>query len=190
MIGLLTGKIALRNDPFIILDVNGVGYKVYIASSILSKLPEKEEVMLFIHTQVKEDAIDLYGFITAGEQKLFEQLISVSGIGPKTAIGVFNIGTRDQIITALMQADVDFFTAVPRLGRKNAQKLIIELKNKIGALKEVDLSEEASDVREVVDALTGMGFSEREAREAVKSIGENGKSVSDKVKMALKTLGK
>src|SRR5690348_4195986 len=132
MIGMLTGKLSFRNDPYIILDVGGVGYKIYASASILNKAQLNEQITIFTHLHVKEDALDLYGFATQEDLRLFEQFISVSGIGPKTAIGVFTHGSREQIITALMHADVDFFTSVPRLGRKNAQKLIIELKNKIG----------------------------------------------------------
>lgn len=190
MIGLLTGTIILRNDPYLIIDVHGVGYKVYGSVSLL-KHTIGEEVQAFIHTYIREDALDLYGFGSAQELRVFEYLIGISGIGPKTAIGVFGLGTTGEILDAIRKADVDFFTGVPRLGKKNAQKIIIELKNKLGSEGELDLKEEEGTVTaEVVSALTSIGFSEKEAKAAVRAIGETGESVSDKVRLALKHLGK
>lgn len=191
MIGLLTGKIAFRNDPYIILDVHGVGYKVYITSQLFPSLTLDQELTVFTHTHVKEDALELFGFPTAEDLRLFELLIDVNGIGPKTAVGVFTVGNRSEIVGAIAQANVDFFTGVPRLGKKNAQKIIIELKNKIGGKEELNLAEESDDlVVETLSALQGIGFSEREARLALKAIEGKGDNVQDKVRLALKQLGK
>ncbi len=189
MIGLLKGILLLRNDPYVVVDVHGVGYKVCASPDFLSKYHIGDTITLFIHTHVREDALELFGFTDQAHLELFELLISVSGIGPKTAIGVFGIGGKDQIIGAIRKADVDFFTGVPRLGKKNAQKIIIELKNKIGAVEELDLAGER-DVDEVVSALTSFGFSEAEAKAALRQIGETDASVSEKVRLALKYLGK
>lgn len=191
MIGMLKGTVALRNDPFIILDVHGVGYKVYITSQLFPSLTLGQELTIFTHTHVREDALELFGFPTAEDLRLFELLIDVNGIGPKTAVGVFAVGTRSDIIAAIAQANVDFFTGVPRLGKKNAQKIIIELKNKIGGKEELDLKEESDDITyETIAALEGIGFSEREARMAIKAIEGKGTTVQEKVKLALKQLGK
>lgn len=191
MIGMLTGTVALRNDPFIILDVHGVGYKVYITSQLFPSLTQGQELTVFTHTHVREDALELFGFPTAEDLRLFELLIDVNGIGPKTAVGVFAVGNRSEIVGAIAQADVDFFTGVPRLGKKNAQKIIIELKNKIGGKEELDLKEESDDITyETIAALEGIGFSEREARMAIKAIEGKGTTVQEKVKLALKQLGK
>lgn len=191
MIGLLTGKIAFRNDPHIILDVGGVGYKVYVTSQLFPSLSLGQEMTIFTHTHVKEDALELFGFPSAEDLRLFELLIGVNGIGPKTAVGVFAVGNRNEIVGAIAQANVDFFTGVPRLGKKNAQKIIIELKNKIGGKEELNLAEESDDlVLQTIAALEGIGFSEREARMAIKAIEGKGESVQDKVRLALKQLGK
>ena len=189
MIGLLNGTLFLRNDPYVVVDVHGVGYKVYASPDFLSKFHAGDEVTIFTHTHVREDALELYGFVDQAHLELFELLIGVNGIGPKTAIGIFGIGNKDQIIGAIQKADVDFFTGVPRLGKKNAQKIIIELKNKIGAIEDLDLAGE-KDMGEVVAALTSFGFSESEAKTALRQIGEINASVSEKVRMALKYLGK
>ena len=191
MIGMLTGILASRNDPYIILDVHGVGYKVYITPQLFPLLTVGQELKVFTHMHVREDALDLFGFPTAEDLRLFELLIDVNGIGPKTAVGVFAVGSRSEIVGAIAQADVDFFTGVPRLGKKNAQKIIIELKNKIGGKEELDLKEETDDITgETIAALEGIGFSEREARMAIKAIDGKGTTVQEKVKLALKQLGK
>lgn len=190
MIGLLTGKLAFRNDPYIIVDVNGVGYRVLASYQILFSSHIGETVTLFIHTHVREDALDLFGFPTEQDLKVFEYLISVNGIGPKTAMGVFGVGDRETIIGAIRKADVDFFTGVPRLGRKNAQKIIIELKNKLGSREDLDLTGGTEEDLQVISALVAIGFSEKEARGAIRNLTGEGKSIEEKIKLALKQLGK
>lgn len=192
MIASLTGIVDFRKDPYLIINVNGVGYKVLVSSEVLSKIGSiGTEIKVFTYTHVREDALDLYGFSKQEDLKLFEYLIGVSGIGPKTAIGVFSIGTASEIASAIMSGNVDFFTAVPRLGKKNAQKIIIELKNKFGSLSELDLSSQlGKDSEEVVIALKALGFSTKEAGEAMRSIKSENATTEDKIRMALKYLGK
>lgn len=191
MIGYLKGTVMLLDGSSLIIDVNGVGYKVTAASNLLTTLHLDTEAAIFIHTHVREDQLELYGFASHGDLKLFEYFIGVSGIGPKTAIGIFSLGTSSEILQALRKADVDFFTGVPRLGRKNAQKLIIELKNKIGGEGDLALDGEENTISsDTVQALLSIGFSEKEAREAVRKIGDRGENVNEKVKLALKQLGR
>ena len=187
MIGYLKGTLLARHDPYLLIDVNNVGYKVYAAQDILVSSHVGSTVTVYIHTHVREDLLELYGFSDEASLELFELLISVNGIGPKTAIHVFSLGKKEAILGAIRKADVDFFTGVARLGRKNAQKIIIELKNKLGAIEDLDLSEGESDI---ITALTQFGFSSDEARKAVRSLGEKGKTPEEKIKLALKFLGK
>ena len=187
MIGYLKGILLSRHDPFVLIVVSGVGYKVHGAQDVLNAFHVQQTIEVYIHTHVREDAFELYGFLDEGSLGLFEQLISVSGIGPKTAIGIFTLGKKEEILQAIRKADVDFFTGVPRLGKKNAQKLIIELKNKLGAVEELDLGEGESDI---ITALTQFGFSSEEARKAVRQIGDAGKTPEEKIKLALKQLGR
>src|SRR3990167_434514 len=135
MIGYLNGEVVTRDDPHIIIDVNGVGYKVLATRSVLSKVILNGKLKLFIYTHVREDAISLFGFLDSLDLKLFENLISVSGIGPKTAMNIFSVGTREDVVQAIVTGDVSFFIGVPRLGKKNAQKIIIELKSKLGSIE-------------------------------------------------------
>ncbi len=192
MIALLKGIVDSRIDPHLIIDVHGVGYKVLPSHQVVSKLQGVgSEIKLYIYTHVREDLIELYGFDDAQDLRLFEQLISVSGIGPKTAIGVFTIGSRNAILTAITTGDVVFFTGVPRLGKKNAQKLIIELKGKLGSLADLDLTDNNDLVHDdVVAALKNFGYSMQEAVAALRATQQEGATTSEKVRLALKYLGK
>jgi len=188
MIGSLTGIVDYRQNTEIIIDVNGVGYKVLVPFNLAVSAGDK--IKLFTHTHVREDVLELYGFTDVADLKVFEYLISVSGVGCKTALGVFAAGSRKEIINAITSNDVAFFTAVPRLGKKNAQKIIIELKNKLGGQEDLDLSQDGAESDEVVAALKSFGFTPAEARSALKELKGKGETVSEKVRLALKYLGK
>src|SRR3989344_4668380 len=191
MIGMLKGKIEFFDRSYIILDISGVGYRVLVPNEISSKAKIGDPIKLFTYTYVREDALELFGFGELEDLKLFEQLISVSGIGPKTALSIFSFGNRESITDAVIKGNVDFFTGVPRLGRKNAQKVIIELKSKIGSLEELDLSGEGLLVNnEILMALKGFGFTGKEAQDAIRAVGSQGKTTEEKIRLALKYLGK
>lgn len=191
MIGFLKGEVFLRVDNSIILDVKGVGYKVLAASDVLSKANKGASLELFIYTHVREDNISLFGFLESLDLKLFENLIGISGIGPKTAMAIFSTGARSTIVNAIIKGDVDFFTSVPRLGRKNAQKIIIELKNKFGGDGEIDLLEyDSKDNKEIISGLESFGFSKKEAISAIKEIDKKDGTVEEKIRLALKFLGR
>src|SRR3989338_4624543 len=176
MIGSLNGKVDLLQRPNAIIDVNGVGYKVLVADSVYKKLTVGDKLKIFTYTYVREDALDLFGFLEAEDLRLFESLITVSGIGPKTALNIFSFGERKDIIEAIIKGDSLFFTSVPRLGTKNAQRIIIELKNKMGGDGLVDLS--GKDLIENTEAI-----------EALRNL-ESGLSTEEKIKQALKSLGR
>lgn len=190
MIGFLKGTIELQENQYVLINVNGVGYKVTASKDVLSANSVGSLVKIFTYTHVREDILELYGFSTREDLKLFELLISVSGVGPKTALGVFSVGSSSEILQALAKGNVDFFTQVPRLGRKNAQKIIIELKNKVGATFELDLSgADTKDNEEVLETLKALGFSGKEGLRALQSIKKDA-STEEKVRLALKYLGK
>lgn len=190
---MLSGTVALKDDPALILDVNGVGYRVFVpADVLLSKAKLGEKLTLYIHTHVREELLELYGFLQREDLRLFEQLIGVNGVGCKSALGIFSIGSRSDIINAIIKGDVLFFTSVPRLGKKNSQKIIIELKNKIAkGTEDLDLSDGAGEGDdEVLAALQQFGFSNKEAINALRALDGAGESVNEKIKLALKYLGK
>lgn len=208
MIAYLTGTIFTKGINYlIIMTTGGVGYKVFVPADVLNQtnpLPAdlsaralasaeasaKDGASLFIHTHVKEDALDLYGFPSQEDLAMFELLIGVSGIGPKTALNIFSNGKLSKIKEAIVKGDVEFFTAVPRLGKKNAQKIIIELRSKLGSLADLDLTAEGSESKEIIDALKTFGFSTSEAKDALKFIKDVEGDTSNKIKQALKYLGK
>lgn len=191
MIGFLSGKIEILRRPFVIVNVNGVGYKVLLSENFYSKLSIGENVKIFTYTYVREDALELFGFLEVDDLNLFESLISVSGIGPKTALNIFSFGERREIIEAILKGDVTFFTSVPRLGTKNAQRIIIDLKTKMGNTESLDLSgSDMKENQEVIEALKNFGFSVKEAQNVLREIKTPGLSAEEKIRIALKNLGK
>lgn len=189
MIGFLTGKVHIKLVDSIILLVNGVGYRVHVPPTTYNSLNLSSPLELYIHTHVREDALDLYGFKTAEELFLFNLLLTVSGIGPKTAMLVLDKGV-EKVRKAIVKADVDFFTLIPRLGRKNSQKIIIELKNKLGSLTELDLASESSEMIQAVEALQSMGYTKQEAITALRNIPDSEETLEQKIRYALRNIGK
>ncbi len=190
MIGALKGTIFSSSTNPVIVMVGGVGYRVYLADKVISNSPVGKDIALFTHTHVRDDALDLYGFTTQEELLLFELLLTVPGVGPRTGLAIVDRGAQ-AIRKAVAAADVTFFTTIPRVGTKNAQKIIIELKNKLGSVAELDLGGEiGGETKDVLDALISMGFARSEALEVVKRLDADAVSVEDKVRQALKLLGK
>lgn len=191
MIGSLEGRVEVLDEGTIIINIGGVGYKVLVPASVFSKLSTEQTLRLFTYTYVREDVLELFGFESFADLKLFELLISVSGIGPKTALGIFSVGNREAILEAVAKENVLFFSSVPRLGNKNAQKIIIELRGKIGNISGNVGLPQTKD--ELTDALKSFGFSTREVQQVISMLAEKGALEQDtatQVKLALKYLGK
>ncbi|PIR68692.1 Holliday junction branch migration protein RuvA, partial [Candidatus Nomurabacteria bacterium CG10_big_fil_rev_8_21_14_0_10_03_31_7] len=132
MIGSIKGKIILKTDKFIIVETTGVGYKINISPDTLSKFKKKdEEVFLWTHTHVREDILDLYGFLNREELEFFEMLINVSGIGPKGALSVLGVASIETLKRAISTSDTAYLTKVSGIGKKTAEKIIIELRDKM-----------------------------------------------------------
>lgn len=188
MIGYLSGKIQEKLPDSIIVLIGGVGYRVLLTPSTYASLKVSSPLDLHIHTHVREDTLDLYGFKTIEELSLFNMLLSVSGIGPKTALLVVDRGV-EPVKNAILKANVDFFTLIPRLGLKNSQKIIIELKNKLGSVTDLDLSAESKEIQEAVEALCVMGYNKMEAISKLKGVPPDA-TIEEKIKYALKNTGK
>ena len=189
MIGALTGIVYTSDRNPIILSVGGVGYRVHVPPKLIGQIKPDSKLSLMTHMAVREDAIELYGFSNNQELNLFELLLTVSGIGPRTALSVVDRGGA-AVEHAVANSDVDFFTTIPRLGKKNAQKIIIELKSKLGSVKELDLTGESTgETREILEALLAMGFDRKEALYAIKKL-DNTDPIEKKIRSALKLLGK
>lgn len=187
MFALLTGKPTLVKDE-LILDVHGVGYAVQANATTVQKISSSSEATLYIYTHVREDKIELYGFLSHQEKELFTLLLDVSGVGPRTALNITEKGSA-ALVEAVQQADVSFFTKVPRVGKKSAQKIIIELKGKLGGLKELDLKPLSSKEQELSDALQSLGFSDAESELVIKQIDVESYDIKDSIQQALHLLG-
>lgn len=188
MIAYLTGKPLIQSEELIIL-TGGVGYGVKVTTHVLSDCSVKEEVSLFIYTHVKEDALELFGFSTINEKELFKLLISVSGVGPTTALAILNKGSN-QIISAIQNADVSFFTSVKRVGKKAGQKIIIDLKSKLGGIKDLDLTPLSQFESDMSQALLSMGFVETQVSQTIKNLDITDLPIEKAIQLAIKELGK
>lgn len=192
MISRLTGTIAHIDLKYIVLDVNGVGYKVATTADIMSKIGKDEkEITLWTYLAVRENAMDLYGFLSLAELNFFELLITISGIGPKTALGILNVASVHAIETAVQTGDTSHLTKVSGVGKKVAEKIVMELKDKVGTVAHTPESEKAMrGDADALEALKSLGYSQNEARDALKKVSKESTKTSDKVKEALKILGK
>lgn len=190
MIGKLKGKLDLIKDGFVVVDVRGVGYRVYVSEITLGKIIKKEELELYIHTNVREDHISLYGFVDQNELDMFEMLLSISGVGPKAGLAILTISTPSMIRRAIVQEDSSILTRVSGIGKKTAERIILELKNKIELVPGEEGEEDATEQQEVIDALIMMGYSASEAREALKAVPKDVTDISEKIKKALKGMKK
>ncbi len=192
MIASLTGKIESLNADSAVVNVGGVGFKVHMSTSALSTIGTPgDNVKVFTHTRVREDDISLFGFPTAEELWLFETLIGVTGLGPKLSLALLSAMTPEQIMMAIASGSVDLLDTVPGIGKKVASRIVLELKEKIGAGLAISPTAHISEENtEVLGALTSLGYSASEAVKAVASLPSDPKlKLEDKVKMALQYLG-
>lgn len=188
MIAQLTGTVvSTRGVNPVVINVHDVGYAVSVPNRVGLKLLIGPLVTLHIYTYVREDTLELFGFLSKEELAMFHLLISVSGIGPRTALGVLD-REAGAIRHAIEKSDVDFFTAVPRLGKKNAQKIIIELRSKLTGATGAIPDEQTGETKELSDALVSMGFDRKEIRTIISKLPEG--TLEMKLRHALKQLGK
>lgn len=173
---------------YLLIDVNGVGYKVAVGSSLLADRKTGDDIILYIHTHVREDQLALFGFNSNEELEFFELLISVSGIGPKAAMHIMSIAPIDVIKNSISKQDPSLLSSASGIGRKTAEKIVVELKNKIGVLSEGDVFEKGEETNEVISALEGLGYKSSEIRPILAKI--SGEDTEERIKEALKLLSK
>lgn len=183
MIGSLRGKVLLVSPPSVLLENAGIGYRVLVSSNTASGLRTGDEAFLYIHDLIREDAHDLYGFSALEDLGLFERIIAISGVGPKTALAILSIGSAEALKRAIMNGDLATLTSVSGVGKKIAQKIILELKGQI-----VDIDGATGSDREVMDALVSLGYSSAQARDALKEVSPEVSDVSERVREALRVL--
>ncbi len=193
MIGYLKGKIISSKPTQIILDVNGVGYKVGISINTFEKVVDKEDVSLFIHTHVKEDSISLYGFFTESEKEMFELLISISGIGPKIALGLLSGISVESLKEAIEEGNVPRITAVPGIGNKTAERLVLELRSKVEGISAGEFTAVQPSIKsEAISALATLGYNIKVAEKVVREllIENSNYALEELIKKALANLNK
>lgn len=187
MIAQLTGTVARKDaGGVVIVTGDGVGYGVSVPVSTLTGLPAVgEEATLYTYTYVREDALALFGFATQAEQRLFSQLLGVSGIGPKVALAILSISNPDDIRAAISAGDAEFISSVPGIGKKTADRVIVDLQDKI---EMVTAGGEPRGNEDVVEALVGLGYSRKEAAAAVMAASKTASEDDEILKAALKEL--
>lgn len=188
MIAYLKGQ-AVRQPNGLIVICQGVGYGVNVPERVYQLVGEDGQIELFVHTHVREEALELFGFANREEQSVFELLLDVSGVGPKTALQMLNFSPQE-IVNAVQQADIGFFSQVPRVGKKLAQKIIIELRGKLGSLKDLDLQPLSSQHQEVKEALLQLGFAERDIDKVLPQLDIEGLNTAAAIKQALPQLAR
>jgi Holliday junction DNA helicase RuvA len=191
MIGKLTGTLGDKNPPQVLVDCNGVGYEVDVPMSTFYNLPGLgEKVTLLTHLVVREDAQLLYGFGTAGEREAFRQLIRISGVGPRTALSVLSGMSVADIAQAVTAQDAGRLVKVPGIGKKTAERLLLELKGKFGADLGAGAAAPGSDAQaDILQALVALGYSDKEASASLKALPKD-VGVSEGIKLALKALNR
>lgn len=184
MIGSLRGTVLEVHASFFLLEAGSVGYHVRASVPTLSRLVKDETCFVYIHDYVREDARELFGFLSRSELSLFERLLAVSGVGPKVALTLLSAGEAGSVHDAIVRGDLDFLTSVPGVGKKTAQKIVLELQGKL-----VESAEVPPGDAEVLEALGSLGYGSAEAREALQAISKEG-DVSSRVRDALRHLAK
>ncbi len=189
MIGRLAGTVIEKTPPLILLDVSGVGYEVSVPMSTFCNLPaEGGKVVLLTHLIVREDAHLLFGFATAGERNVFRALLKVSGIGPRIALAILSGMKAEDVVAAVENQQSSLLTRIPGIGKKTAERLVLELKGKLLGLVPTGLqTATSSTTNDVLSALIALGYSEKEAQAAVKGLDPD-TSVSEGIRLALKQL--
>ncbi|MBD3238780.1 MAG: Holliday junction branch migration protein RuvA [Candidatus Moranbacteria bacterium] len=196
MIAQITGKVIEKSGNYLVIDCNGVGYKIYSPVDAVAKVELNEKIILHTYLITRENILDLYGFTTKQEQRMFEILIQVSGIGPKGALAILSQAKPREITESIAKADYTILTKVSGIGKKTAEKIVLELKNKIGLISETQLNEEDRPMEsksidlESIEALEALGYSNEQARQALNTVDSKLTTTEEKVKQALKNLSK
>jgi len=192
MFAYLRGRILAKSNNYLILETNNVGYQIFVGEAFWSSLKVGEEQEFYLSHQVRADASDLYGFRNLAELELFQLLLSVSGVGPKSALGVLSVASIGDIREAVIRGDAALFTKVAGIGKKTAERVVLELKNKI--VKSIDGaslgSAFSSGFNDELDALLALGYSLSDARNALSELDVDLKDSGERVKAALKKLSR
>ncbi|TAL48793.1 Holliday junction branch migration protein RuvA [Patescibacteria group bacterium] len=187
MIARLTGSIAHRGESFVVIEAGGIGYKVFVTGAALKKLEDGKETSFWTYLAVRENALDLFGFEGREELELFEILITVPGIGPKTALNVLNVASAEILKHAVFSENTAELVKVSGIGKKTAEKIVLELRGKLGAPREVS-GKFLRDESDALEALVSLGYSREQVRQTLKRLPQEVTGTNERVKHALKLL--
>jgi len=192
MISMIKGKVIENGNRYVVVDVHGIGYKIFVTDDALHALKINTDKTFWTHLAVRENSQDLYGFTTRKERDFFELLITVSGVGPKSALNILSLISSDTLGNAIRTGSTAHLVKVSGIGRKTAEKIVLELKDKMMGIEndsDTETSAGMSSDMDVIEALKALGYDASDAREALKKIGKDIMDTGAKVKAALKTLG-
>jgi len=195
MISVLRGKIEELGVNHAVVDVGGVGYKVFVTGDTLHQLKTGAETKFWTHNAVREDALDLYGFLDKKDRDFFELLLTISGIGPKSALNIMSLVSSETLVGAIRTGSIAHLVKVSGIGKKTAEKIVMELKDKLGVAEygssdRANMSADMSSDLDAIEALKSLGYEADESREALKKIDKKIADTGAKVKAALKVLGR
>lgn len=190
MISKLTGFISEVDDKTLTLDVHGVGYEIYLSpGTLVGMLPSDTPITIYTYMHVREQSMELFGFLNRDQKNFFEMVIGVSGIGPKSALGILDIAPLTTLVGAIMQGDSSYLTKVSGVGKKTAEKIVIETKDKVAKLGIEGDTRAVSDDSDALAALQALGYTLMQARDVLREIPDDIKETNQKITYALKKLG-
>ncbi len=192
MISRVSGKIIESTDKYVVLEVGGIGYQIFTTTNTLSAIQSSTlgTATLWTHMAVRENSIELFGFSEIEELRFFEMLIDISGIGPRSALSIIGIAPVETLKRAIGSGDLSYLTKISGIGKKTAEKIVIELRDKLSALGHKSESGEHKVELDALEALKSLGYTQNEARDALKEVGAEITDTSTRVKEALKILGR
>lgn len=188
MIASIKGVVINIDNKSVVLEVNDIGYKIFVTADTLHALKLNSTQQFFTYLAVRENAMDLYGFTNLKEREIFELLISVSGIGPKGAVNILSAVTADTLLNAIKTGSTSHLTKVSGIGKKTAEKIVLELKDKLNNFDSSEFTSTLSSDADAIEALKMLGYNTEEARESLKKINKEIEDTGEKIKAALKIL--
>ena len=186
MIGSLRGTVSGLIRGTVVVDVGGVGYRAHVTADTLTRLVDGQEILLWTHLAVRENSEDLYGFLEKDDLIWFELLLTVSGVGPKSALNIVNAVDTDTLKSAIARGDAATLGSAHGVGKKTAEKIVLELREKVGTVESKSGAQVSSAESDIVDALMGLGYSQKEARETLRSIPETATTTEERIREAIK----
>ncbi len=199
LISFIKGRVDFTSDAFFVIENNGIGYRIFASANTISNIKNDQEIKIYTYMNVSDDAITLYGFLSREEINIFNRLKTVQGVGPKTAVGILNTLTPDQIVLSIVSDDVNSMSKCPGIGKKTAQRIILELKDKMkletnepqnqNNILSTQISGQ-SEKQDAIDALTSLGYGRSESFSIVMEIFQDGMNAEQIIKQALKKLSR